>query len=365
MLCSLLKAFKVFFVGNAYYSSSATVHSDKNMSTVAITYNLHHDSLHIDNSITIINDYQYHHCFPQQNHDKYIYLSHDLHLKLKKIDRLASFYHLSNSELYNKYYKKTNINTTKPSTRPHPTTKPSTRPHSTTKPSTQPHSTTKPSSTNAPTTKSTIPPHPIHHLDDIKYKIVSDSTNKKHIIDVSPHLEEKSRVTVNQVHHRHLPSSTPRTTSKPMTESHPTPNSALNHSKKKDQLNNTTSNSLSGHLIYYNSMNNTNTTVSSTIQSLYIHNNTNNTNNSNNTGSTKGSPIHTIIVFAPSRRYIQQSVHNNSSSNTTSLSSNTNRIFSVNHTTSYKAHRYISKHKHDHENDQDYDHSDSDSDSDE
>ena len=154
-----------------------------------------------------------------------------------------------------------------------------------------------------------------------------------------------------------------------MTESHPTPNSALNHSKKKDQLNDTTSNSLSGHLIYYNSMNNTNTTVSSNIQSLHIHNNTNNTYD--NKGSTKGSPIHTIIVFTPSRRYIQQSVHNNSSSNTTSLSSNTNRIFSVNYTTSYKDHQYIYKHKHDHENEQDYDHNEyehhheSDSDSDE
>ena len=112
MLCSLLRAFKVFFVGNAYYSSTTTVHSDKNLSTVAITYTLQHSTLHIDNSITIINDYQYRHCFPQKHTDRYIYLSHDLHQKLKKIDRLPSFYHLSDSQLYKKQYKRTRVDPT-------------------------------------------------------------------------------------------------------------------------------------------------------------------------------------------------------------------------------------------------------------
>ena len=91
MLCSLLKAAKVFFVGNSIFSSEVFVHLDKNLSTVAITYHLEQEPLHIDHTITVIQDYRYQACFAKHPHtvmDHYLFLTPELREKLKNLDRL-------------------------------------------------------------------------------------------------------------------------------------------------------------------------------------------------------------------------------------------------------------------------------------
>jgi len=93
MLCSLLRTFKAFFVGNAMFSSRALVHLDSNRSMVAITYHLEHDALHIDNTVTIIHDYRYQVCFEKHIHtvnDQYVFLSPELKEKLKKLDVIVN-----------------------------------------------------------------------------------------------------------------------------------------------------------------------------------------------------------------------------------------------------------------------------------
>jgi len=93
MLCSLLRTFKAFFVGNAMFSSRALVHLDSNRSMVAITYHLEHDLLHIDNTVTIIQDYRYQVCFEKHIHtvnDQYVFLSPELKEKLKKLDVIVN-----------------------------------------------------------------------------------------------------------------------------------------------------------------------------------------------------------------------------------------------------------------------------------
>ncbi len=382
MLCSLLRAFKVFFVGNAYYSSTATVHSDKNLSTVAITYTLQHSTLHIDNSITIINDYQYRHCFPQKHTDRYVYLSHDLHQKLKKIDRIPSFYHLSDSQLYKKQYKRTRVDPTtqnrstytvppRPSDKHNyfstpPSTHPS-KPTPTSHHSNQHHSDTVVHST----------PHiairPITRLNDVEYKTITQTSNlsefsKKNVTNHSPHLEEESK-TFNLTSNRQP---TPHSTVQPTSHSH------HNDSKKKDQLNITTnSTSHSGQSSNHSSPlslqgqhTDTNNTLHSTT-TIYVDKNTSSSNVSNK-GSNRHTR-HTIVVFTPSRRFVQP-VHSHSISNTTSISSNSHRILPVNQSTSHKIIPHSSKsdkehnhyshneqeqkqeHKNEHEHDSDHEH---------
>lgn len=79
MLCSLLRTIKVFFVGNALFSSQAVVHLDSNRSMVGITYHLEHAGLHLENTVTLIHDLRYASCFKEKVHtavsDHYLYLS--------------------------------------------------------------------------------------------------------------------------------------------------------------------------------------------------------------------------------------------------------------------------------------------------
>jgi len=93
MLCSLLKAFEVFFVGNALFSSSATVHLTSNRSTVAVTYELEHHGIRLDHTVTVLEDYRYHACFPPTLGNHYVYVSDELRQKLRRIERLPVVYH--------------------------------------------------------------------------------------------------------------------------------------------------------------------------------------------------------------------------------------------------------------------------------
>lgn len=92
MLCSLLRTFKVFFVGNALFSSRAIVHLDRNRSMAAITYHLEHDALHIDHTVTLVQDPRYHSCFEDHPHtvtDHYLFLGPELKEKLRRMDRIV------------------------------------------------------------------------------------------------------------------------------------------------------------------------------------------------------------------------------------------------------------------------------------
>lgn len=95
MLCSVLRAFKVFFVGNAFFSSNAILHLDSNHSPVAISYHLEHDALHFDHSVTLIQNDKYQKCFQGHPHtvtQQYLYLSSELKHKLKIIDQVTAFH---------------------------------------------------------------------------------------------------------------------------------------------------------------------------------------------------------------------------------------------------------------------------------
>ncbi len=78
-------------MGNALFSSSATVHLNSNRSVVAVTYELEHHGIHLDHSVTVLEDYRYHSCFPPADHH-YVHLSHDLRRKLRRIERLPVIY---------------------------------------------------------------------------------------------------------------------------------------------------------------------------------------------------------------------------------------------------------------------------------
>jgi hypothetical protein len=91
MLCSLLRAIKVFFVGNALFSSQAVVHLDSNRSMVGITYHLEHAGLHLENTVTLIHDLRYASCFKEKVHtavsDNYLYLSPEVKRVLRRGQR--------------------------------------------------------------------------------------------------------------------------------------------------------------------------------------------------------------------------------------------------------------------------------------
>lgn len=95
MLCSTLHALKIFFVGNALFSSNAIIHLDSNQSTVAITYHLEHDTLHIDHTVTLVQNEKYNECFEDHPHtvsEQYLYLSPELKKKLKQVNQVSTFH---------------------------------------------------------------------------------------------------------------------------------------------------------------------------------------------------------------------------------------------------------------------------------
>jgi len=63
MLCSLLKAFKVYFLSTALFQSSGTVFKDDKQKTVAVSYSLTSDIHNVNSSITAIYDHRYRGCF--------------------------------------------------------------------------------------------------------------------------------------------------------------------------------------------------------------------------------------------------------------------------------------------------------------
>jgi hypothetical protein len=63
MLCSLLRAVKVFFVGNALFSSQVMVHLDTNRTVAGVTYHLEHVGLRLDHTVTLVHDVRYQSCF--------------------------------------------------------------------------------------------------------------------------------------------------------------------------------------------------------------------------------------------------------------------------------------------------------------
>lgn len=69
MLCSLLKAFKVYFLSTALFQSSGTVFKDDKQKTVAVSYSLTSDIHNVNSSITAIYDHRYRGCFIKSIND--------------------------------------------------------------------------------------------------------------------------------------------------------------------------------------------------------------------------------------------------------------------------------------------------------
>lgn len=84
MLCSLLKAFKVYFLSTALFQSSGTVFKDDKQKTVAVSYSLSSDIHSVNSSITAIYDLRYRHCFIKSiNEASYLLNTPDVSFRVK------------------------------------------------------------------------------------------------------------------------------------------------------------------------------------------------------------------------------------------------------------------------------------------
>ena len=84
MLCSLLKAFKVYFLSTALFQSSGTVFKDDKQKTVAVSYSLVSDIHNVNSSITAIYDPRYRACFIKSiNEASYFLNTPDVSFRVK------------------------------------------------------------------------------------------------------------------------------------------------------------------------------------------------------------------------------------------------------------------------------------------
>jgi len=84
MLCSLLKAFKVYFLSTALFQSSGTVFKDDKQKTVAVSYSLSSDIHSVNSSITAIYDHRYRSCFMKSINDaSYLLNTPDVSFRVK------------------------------------------------------------------------------------------------------------------------------------------------------------------------------------------------------------------------------------------------------------------------------------------
>ena len=84
MLCSLLKAFKVYFLSTALFQSSGTVFKDDKQKTVAVSYSLSSNIHSVNSSITAIYDHRYRSCFMKSiNEASYLLNTPDMSFRVK------------------------------------------------------------------------------------------------------------------------------------------------------------------------------------------------------------------------------------------------------------------------------------------
>jgi hypothetical protein len=84
MLCALLKAFKVYFISTAIFTSSGTVFKDDKQKTVAVSYSLASDIHAVNSSITAIYDLRYKSCFTKSIKEaSYILNTPDVSFRVK------------------------------------------------------------------------------------------------------------------------------------------------------------------------------------------------------------------------------------------------------------------------------------------
>lgn len=84
MICSLLKAFKVYFISTALFHSSTTVHTTPSAKDpVAISYRLEYPQHHINNIVTVIKDYRFRHCFFNGDPHAYSLVAPHLSVRVK------------------------------------------------------------------------------------------------------------------------------------------------------------------------------------------------------------------------------------------------------------------------------------------
>lgn len=94
MLCSLLKAFKVYFLSTAIFQSSGTVFKDDKQKTVAVSYSLSSDIHAVNSSITAIYDLRYRNCFiPNLNERSYLLNTPDVSFRVKSWKKVRPTQH--------------------------------------------------------------------------------------------------------------------------------------------------------------------------------------------------------------------------------------------------------------------------------
>ena len=82
MLCSLLKAVKLYFFSTALYAGSGSLYKEDDK-IVAVQYALHAPSQKVDSRVTVVKDARYRHCFINPQRDDHIFYSPQVSFKVQ------------------------------------------------------------------------------------------------------------------------------------------------------------------------------------------------------------------------------------------------------------------------------------------
>jgi len=83
MLCSLVKAIKVYFLSTGLFNSSGTLYKDNVGNVVAVSYSLSAPQHKIDSGITVVKDAEYRPCFIKHTTPDYLLYTPDVSFKVK------------------------------------------------------------------------------------------------------------------------------------------------------------------------------------------------------------------------------------------------------------------------------------------
>jgi len=83
MLCSLVKAIKVYFLSTGLFNSSGTLYKDNVGNVVAVSYSLSAPQHKIDSGITVVKDAEYRPCFIKHTSPDYLLYTPHVSFKVK------------------------------------------------------------------------------------------------------------------------------------------------------------------------------------------------------------------------------------------------------------------------------------------
>ena len=83
MLCSLVKAIKVYFLSTGLFNSSGTLYKDNVGNVVAVSYSLSAPQHKIDSGITVVKDAEYRPCFIKHTTPDYLLYTPQVSFKVK------------------------------------------------------------------------------------------------------------------------------------------------------------------------------------------------------------------------------------------------------------------------------------------